>query len=523
MLMLQLGPKSSADLRVASRKCVKEALGLCFSSSSRKSSSVFVHPTGWTFQTRAAPHSQQNQQRQTSKSVKGEELVNETLGQLSALASDASKTSGPPAPALGRSPFGTCPGVKDAARCWKQWLEPRAREESRRILSDNNWRTSAGWSQIQTEWDRCTDTCVHVVLSPAWCSRFFEICCCALLQDVCMMHDDLVWHWPLSASGEVGSAQVKGLKWTSFQEEKDVGNAWNAACDTCYYCFEKFTTCTAKPTKQALDISGNGFCLEHFAAWQKCPSLNCHGSCGDRGKAAERLGVFGQSWGSQSCSALDEILHISRSKHVETLSKFHAPDKFLIAFAFWIKHLRCLVFGIQWRKSIRMTRSCMSFGSSLIVSPVGHGSASSQAKVIDRHRQARQAHWHAHTYAHTHTEITQPRDCWSTIGKSSPAKQIRGLRTKLASGRLKAISSRRASRQLQIFRLAPYGTRKRRGQPQDRKKPTAVEKTKRVEKTWKDCMSLISLKECGKRVHRMFTECAVTCDLFGAVQDLKFQ
>jgi len=48
--------------------------------------------------------------------------------------------------------------------------------------------------------------------------------------------------------------------------------------------------------------------------WQKCPSLNCHGSCGDRGKAAESLGVFGQSWGSQSCSALDEILHISRSK-----------------------------------------------------------------------------------------------------------------------------------------------------------------------------------------------------------------
>ena len=83
----------------------------------------------------------------------------------------------------------------------------------------------------------------------------------------------------------------------------------------------------------------------------------------------------------------------------------------------------------------------------------------------------------------THTEITQPRDCWSTTGKSSPAKQIRGLRTKLASGRLKAISSRRASRQLQIFRLAPYGIRKRRGQPQDRKKPTAVEKTKRVEKT----------------------------------------
>ena len=123
MLMLQLGPKSSADLRVASRKCVKEALGLCFSSSSRKSSSVFVHPTGWTFQTRAAPHSQQNQQRQTSKSVKGEELVNETLGQLSALASDASNTSGPPAPALGRSPFGTCPGVKDAARCWKQWSQ----------------------------------------------------------------------------------------------------------------------------------------------------------------------------------------------------------------------------------------------------------------------------------------------------------------------------------------------------------------------------------------------------------------
>ena len=92
----------------------------------------------------------------------------------------------------------------------------------------------------------------------------------------------------------------------------------------------------AKPTKQALEI-GNGFCLEMFGAWQKCPSLNCHGSCGDRGKAAESLGVFGQSWGSQSCSALDEILHISRS---ETLSKFHAPDKFLIAFAFWIKHLR---------------------------------------------------------------------------------------------------------------------------------------------------------------------------------------
>jgi hypothetical protein len=69
----------------------------------------------------------------------------------------------------------------------------------------------------------------------------------------------------------------------------------------------------AKPTKQALEI-GNGFCLEMFGAWQKCPSLNCHGSCGDRGKAAESLGVFGQSWGSQSCSALDEILHISRSK-----------------------------------------------------------------------------------------------------------------------------------------------------------------------------------------------------------------
>ena len=124
------------------------------------------------------------------------------------------------------------------------------------------------WSQIQTEWDRCTDTCVHVVLSPAWCSRFFEICCCALLQDVCMMHDDLVWHWPLSASGEVGSAQVKGLKWTSFQEEKDVGNAWNAACDTCYYVTIASKSSQparqnhAKPTKQALEI-GNGFCLEH--------------------------------------------------------------------------------------------------------------------------------------------------------------------------------------------------------------------------------------------------------------------
>ena len=128
-------------------------------------------------------------------------------------------------------------------------VEPRAREESRRILSDNNWRTSPVWSQIQTEWDRCTDTCVHVVLSPAWCSRFFEIC---LLRVVARCLHDAWWScltWPLSASGEVGSAQVKGLKWTSFQEEKDVGNAWTLLVTHVYYCFEKFTTCTAKPCK----------------------------------------------------------------------------------------------------------------------------------------------------------------------------------------------------------------------------------------------------------------------------------
>ncbi len=75
----------------------------------------------------------------------------------------------------------------------------------------NKWDSWVDQSKICTECDRGTDVCVHVVLSPAIQGGFCS--------------EKLVLHWlclgclknrrPLSASGEIGSAQAKGLKWTS--------------------------------------------------------------------------------------------------------------------------------------------------------------------------------------------------------------------------------------------------------------------------------------------------------------------
>ena len=218
---------SSADLRVESRKCASDALGLwCdWASSSRKSSSevwhgaaeVFVahtHSKLWRrfglfvgfpyLYSRADYHWKINFNVSTLKyAVLRWSALRFFMSAIQQWHLPDSAWTRPPVPAPRPSPFDICP------QGWNKWQK-------------NGFVKGNTWNSIYVLQNMICSFTQNLSPRPIVIRVLIFACTlCSHLHTRTMnwltCHAEMRCFSPLSASGEIGSAQAKGLKWTSSQ------------------------------------------------------------------------------------------------------------------------------------------------------------------------------------------------------------------------------------------------------------------------------------------------------------------